>query len=76
MHVSFSVIQDEIPDISKELTEMPETVINCFGLAMHQVICSTKIGIISQKLSLVPFCHIQFVLRTFHVADSSHRPRE
>ena len=42
--VSFSVIQEEIPDISKELTEMPQTVINCFGLAMHQVICSTKLA--------------------------------
>ena len=84
VHVSFLVILDEIPDMSKELTENPETVINCFGLAMHQVICSTNciwvlnniIKVLLWKLPLVPSCHRHFLLRPFHVADIGHRPWE
>lgn len=31
------VVQSALPDLGKELTEQPEMMLNCLGVAIHQV---------------------------------------
>lgn len=37
-------VREALPDLTTELKEQPELILNCLGVAIHQVPCDPEVG--------------------------------